>query len=54
MSAPEVTAAVLTTWDPDRCGCRWGEQPCDLCLPVLDARSRERQTEALTTKEARS
>jgi hypothetical protein len=24
--------------DPDRCGCRWGEQPCDRCLPVLAAR----------------
>jgi hypothetical protein len=25
-------------WDPDRCACRWGEQPCWLCLPVLAAR----------------
>lgn len=32
-------------WDPDRCACRWGEQPCFLCLPVLDARLRERRWE---------
>lgn len=34
---------LATGWDPERCACRWGEQPCDRCLPVLDARFRERQ-----------
>lgn len=33
----------MTDHDPDKCACRWGEQPCWMCLPVLDARFREQQ-----------
>jgi hypothetical protein len=30
-------------WSPEKCACRWGEQPCWMCLPVLSARFAERQ-----------
>lgn len=40
-----VRAAVRADWDPDMCACRWGEQPCWMCLPVLDARFKARMTE---------
>ena len=29
-------------WSPEKCACRWGEQPCWMCLPVLDARFKAR------------
>lgn len=34
-------------WDPDRCACRWGEQPCVWCLPVLDARFKARMSDSM-------
>lgn len=45
MTGPEVTAAMNADWDPDKCACRWGEQPCWMCLPVLDARFKARMSD---------
>ena len=38
----EMPELVTNEWSPEKCACRWGEQPCWMCLPVLDARFKER------------
>lgn len=40
-----MSTDLATGWDPDKCACRWGEQPCAMCLPVLDARFRAQRLE---------
>lgn len=46
LGGARMTAEGPANWDPDKCGCRWGEQPCWLCLPVLSARFAKRIRDA--------